>query len=303
MIGAIVKGSILTLVLFLLYGTIPFLGAFAGLFAPFPCVYYSLKYGRVVGYSIVLILVLTLALLNQNSLIPYLILTVTCSLALPEILIRGKGSNQALFITVGLNACLAAVFVAVAVVFFYVDFDEQVRKIIHDAINQVGEMYRHAGLSGKELQGLKDGLVLLEKSFVRLYPSFVLILFGVVTWLNLVLLKRVSASLGKVISYDSFSQYRNPDSLVWLLILAGFSLLANSTVLSNIALNILSVLYFLYFFQGLAICTWISKNTKIPRILPVVFYVLLAFQPLLTVIVAVFGLTDLWACFRSQNKQ
>ena len=303
MFGAIVKGSLLTFALFLLYSTIPFLGAFAGVFVPFPCVYYSLKYGRLAGYAIVLLLTISLALLNQSSLLPYFFISASCSLALPEFLVRGKGSAKALFLTVGLNACFAAGLTIIAVTFLNINIDDQMRRMIHEAMSQVGETYRQGGFSGKELQGLQDGLRLLEKFFVRLYPSIILIMFGVIAGLNLVLLKRLSVTLDKEISFDSFSQYRNPDALVWLLILAGFTLLIDSTLLTNVALNALFVLYFLYFVQGVAICAWIAKKKRFPRVLQIVFYVLLAVQPLLTAIVAVFGLADLWACFRSQKIQ
>ncbi len=303
MISVVVKGSLLTLALFLLYSTVPFLGAFAGVIVPFPCIYYTVKYGRVAGYAIVLLMVLSLAFLNQNSLLPYFILAGACSLVLPEFLMRGKGVTKTLFLTVGLNTCLAAGLAIVAVTLFNINIDEQVRRIIHEAMHQAGETYRQSGFSGKQLQGLNDGLKLLEKSFVMLYPAFVVILFGVVAGVNLLLLKRVSSSFEKDISFGSFSQYRNPDFLVWLLIVAGFTLLANISVLTSIALNILFVVYFLYFIQGLAICSWITKKKNFPRLLQVVFYVLLAVQPLLTAIVAVFGLADLWASFRSQKIQ
>lgn len=302
MIGAVVKGSILTLGLFLLYSTIPLLGAFAGILVPFPCIYYSLKYGRVTGYAIVLMMVLFLAVLNQYNLLPYLVLGGFCSLALPEFLGQGKGSTQALFISVGLNACFAAGLTLAAIMLFNVDVDAQVRRIIHEAMIQVGETYRQSGISGKELQALEDGLKFFENSFVRLYPSFAIILFWAIAGINVVLLKKVSVSIGKEISFDSFTQYRNPDSLVWLLILAGFTLLVDNPVLSNIALNVLFLLYFLYLVQGLAICGWIAKKKNFPRALQVVFYVLLAVQPLLTALVAVFGLTDLWASFRMQKN-
>lgn len=301
LIGAVVKGSLLTFALFLLYSSVPLLGAFAGVFVPLPCIYYSLKYGRVAGSAIVLLMSLVLAFLNQNSLLPYFVLAGMCSLALPEFLARGWGATRSLFLTVGLNTCFVAGITAVVVVLFAVDIDDHVRRIIQEAIAQVGETYRQSGLSGKELEGLNEGLKLLESSFVMLYPSFMVIFFGVVAGLNLLLLKKVSASLGKNVLFEDFSQYRNADALVWLLIIAGFALLAGIPVLSRFTLNILLLLYFLYFVQGLAICSWFAKQKSVSRVLQVVFYVLLAVQPLLTAIVAVFGLADLWAGFRSRK--
>jgi uncharacterized protein YybS (DUF2232 family) len=301
MISAVVKGSLLTFALFLIYSTVPFFGAFAGILVPFPCIYYTLKYSRVTGYAIVLLMILLLAFLHQNSLLPYLILSGICSLALPEYLARGKGSTRAMFFTVGLNTCLVAGLTVVAVVMLNINIDEQLRRIIQEAMSQVGETYRQSGLSGKELQGLNEGLKLLERSFVTLYPSFVVISFGVVAGLNLLLLKRVSTSLGKNILFEKFSEFRNAEALVWLLIIAGFTLLADIPVLTRIALNILFLLYFLYFVQGLAICSWFAKRKNFPRVLKIVFYVVLAVQPLLTAIVAFFGLADLWAGFRSRK--
>jgi len=185
MIGAVVKGSLLTFALFLIYSTVPFFGAFAGVFVPFPCIYYTLKYNRVTGYTIVLLMILLLAFLNQNSLLPYLILAGTYSLILPEFLARGKGCTRTLFITVGLNTCFVACLAAVAVLLFNINIDDQLRRIIQEAMSQVGDTYRQSGLSGNELQSLNEALKLLERSFVTLYPSFVVILFGVVAGLNL----------------------------------------------------------------------------------------------------------------------
>ncbi len=302
MIGAVVKGTLLTMALFLLYRTIPILGAFAGIFIPLPCVYYSLKYPRVTGYAIVLLLVLLLSLLDTSSVLQYLMLSVTCSLFLPEFLGRGKGSFRALFYTVGLNAVLVVGLTILAVVLFNVDVDGHMRKTIHDAMSQAGEAYRQSGLSGQELQGLEDGLRMTEKFFVRIYPSFLLIFLAVLVGSNIIMLQRLSGLLGKEISFDTFSRYRNPDFLVWLVIVAGFTLLTDSTVLTSIALNVLVVLYCLYFVQGLAVGNWFAKKLKISRVLRVIFYALMALQPLLTVVVALIGLSDLWADYRAPKK-
>jgi len=301
-IGAVVKGSLLTLALFFLSRTIPLLGAFAAAFIPFPCIYYSLKSARVTGYAIVLLMVLFLALLNQDSLLPYLVSSVAISLLLPEFLVRGKGSARALLCTVGINVFLFAVLAGLLVAVFNINVDALMRSIIHDSVVTAGETYRQSGLSGQELQTLKDGLQLFEKLLVKLYPSCIILLFGVMAGINLLLLKRVSGSLGRDMSFGSFSRYRNPDYLIWLVILAGFTLLTDNDMLTNIALNVLVVLYFLYFIQGLAIIVWYAKKKKFPRVLQGIFFVVLALQPLLTAVVAVFGLADLWVDVRTQKK-
>jgi uncharacterized protein YybS (DUF2232 family) len=247
-------------------------------------------------------MVLFLAVVSQDSLLPYLVSSVVISLLLPEFLVRGKGSTRALLGTVGLNVLLFAVLAGLAVTVFNINVDAGMRDIIHDSVVTAGETYRQSGFSGQELQALKDGLQLLEKLLVKLYPSCIVLLFGVLAGINLLMLKKVSGSLGRDISFGSFSQYRNPDYLIWLVILAGFTLLTDSDMPTNIALNILVVLYFLYFVQGLAIIVWYAKKKNFPRVLQGIFYVVLALQPLLTAVVAVFGLADLWVDLRAQKK-
>ncbi|HOP41677.1 MAG TPA: DUF2232 domain-containing protein [Geobacteraceae bacterium] len=299
MTGAILKGSLLTFGLFLVYSTIPFLGGFAGIFVPFPCVYYSLKYRRVTGLAIVLLVVSALALLEPSGMLQYLVLGVTCSLVLPELLARGTGGARSIGITVGLNALLVAALMILAVTLFAVDLDGQVRGTIHDAIRQVGETYRQAGFSGKELKGLEDSLKFVEQSLVRIYPSLVLLFLGIIAGSNLLILRRFSDSLGRHMEFGAFSRYRNPDGLVWMLIIAGFALLTAYIPLKDTALNVVVIVYALYFIQGLALFCWFTEKMKMSRLTRAIFYALLALQPVLTSVVAIFGLVDLWVDFRT----
>lgn len=302
-IWAIVKGTVLTFGLFLLYSTIPFLGGFAGLFVPFPCVYYSLKYTRVTGLAIVLLMTVVLGLLDPFGMLQYFVVAATCSLFLPELLARGIDGSRVVGITVGLNAMLVVVLMSLAVTLFAADIDGQVRVVIHNAVSDVGKTYQQAGFSGKELQGLEDSLQFVEQSLVRVYPSLVLIFFGMVAGANLLMLRRVSATLRWNVNFGSFSRYRTPEALVWVLILSGFALLVNSSVLKNIALNCLVIVYALYFIHGLALFCWVAAKMKMSRITKTIFYALLALQPILTSVVTFFGLVDLWVDFRAPKNK
>lgn len=302
-IGAILKGTLLTFGLFFLYSTVPFLGGFAGVFVPFPCMYYSLKCTRVTGFAIVLLMIVSLGLLDPAGMLQYIVLAATCSLFLPELLARGIDGFRAVGITVGLNAMLVVVMMFLAVTFLSVDIDGQIRAAIHDTVREVGKTYQQAGFSGEELKGLEDSLRLVEQSLVRVYSSLVLIFFGVVAGANLLMLRRVSNSLGRDVNFGSFTRYRTPEALVWVLILSGFALLAANSILKNIALNVLVVVYVLYFIQGLALFCWFAAKMKMTRITRAIFYALLAVQPVLSSVVALFGLADLWVDFRTPKNK
>jgi len=300
--GAVLKGSVLTLTLYLLFTALPVIGLPAGVLLPFPCIYYSLKFGRQVGYAIVALMLFSLAVLDRAGMILYLLQGVTCSLLLPEFLLRGKTSTRSILYSVAINAGIIALFAALSMLFFNVDIDGDISKVLRASLNQVSEMYRQSGISGDDLKVLDLALAQTQELVQKFYPALSLILLGTGAGFNLLLLRRLSGSLGKELSLGSFSSYRNSDFLVWLFIFPGFALLTENAIVGRIAMNIMAVTVFLYLVQGAAIATWFSRKLAIPRFVTMLFYVLLLFQPLFAAAVAAFGMFDMWADFRAPKK-
>src|SRR6185369_14864352 len=104
--------------------------------------------------------------------------------------------------------------------------------------------------------------------------------------LNLLVLARLAARLNRPLPIGDFIKFRNPDHLIWVVIIAGFALLLKSADVTTAALNVLIVTLSLYALQGLAIITHLFRRFAVPRFVRVIFYVLLALQPYLTVMVA-----------------
>lgn len=300
--GAVLKGSALTFALYFLSTALPVIGLPAGVLLPFPCIYYSIKFGRKAGYVIVALMLSVLAVVDRSGMLLYLLQSVTCSLLLPEFLLRGKTGSRAILYSVAITAAIIALFAVIYAYFFTADIDGQVGKVLHAAISQMGETYRQSGMSGDDQKVLGGALAETEAIFVKIYPALILISLGIGSVCNLLLLRRLSGSLGKELSLGRFSDYRNPDLLVWLLILPGFALLAENDIVSRAAMNIMAVTIFLYLVQGTAIVTWFSRKLAIPRFVTILFYALLLLQPIFTAAVAAFGLFDLWADFRAPKK-
>ncbi|MCL2670151.1 MAG: YybS family protein, partial [Syntrophaceae bacterium] len=75
-------------------------------------------------------------------------------------------------------------------------------------------------------------------------------------------------------------------------------LLAPGNLPLMIGMNIVILCSLLYFFQGLAIATYLFKARRVPVALRWVFYILLAIQQYLAILVIAVGLFDLWVDFR-----
>jgi uncharacterized protein YybS (DUF2232 family) len=302
-IRAVIAGSALTFILFLFQRTLPVIGVFAGIAIPFPCVYFTVQSGRKVGYAIVALLIFGLSFLGPQEVIIYLLQSVAISLALPEFLLRGKGIGKSLLYTVSLSSLLLLTFSIAYSTLLQGDIDGQMRGAIHGGVARLEEVYRSMGLPGSDVQKLVTALRETEKLAGTIYPALLVIFSWLSAACNLLLLRKWLRFKGKEIYSNSFSNFRNPDFLVWFLIAAGFVLLVNEGYASRITLNVMLVVLFFYFVQGVAIVTFFHHKLSLFRFLLPAFYVLMIVQPLVMVPVAAIGLFDLWVDFRAPKQQ
>jgi len=301
----VIAGSILTFILFLLQRTLPVIGVLAGIAVPFPCVYFTIQSGRKAGYTIVGFLIIGLYFLGAQEVFIYLLQSVAISLALPEFLLRGNGISKSLLYTVAINTLVLVAFVFAYGELLQGDFDGQMRGALHSAVAQVEEVYRSMGLTVSDEQKLVTALREMEKHVGTIYPALVVIVSWLCAACNLLLLRKLLRiqEKGAAICCGSFSRYRNPDGMVWLLIAGGFALLVVEGYVTRITLNALIVILFLYFVQGLAVVTYFQRKLSLSRFLLPIFYFLMLLQPIMMVPVAAIGLFDLWADFRTPKQQ
>jgi uncharacterized protein YybS (DUF2232 family) len=114
-------------------------------------------------------------------------------------------------------------------------------------------------------------------------------------YLAFLLVRRLPKAAG---SYGvDFPEWKAPEPLVWVLIAAGFSLVAPEGYWTIIAVNLLIVLLPIYFLQGLAVMGVFMNRRNVPPIVKGLIYCLLLLNPL-PMMVATLGLFDIWADFR-----
>lgn len=296
----IVKGVCLTVAIFIVYLQVPLLGMVAGVLAPLPVLYYYLKWGRwIVGAVAVLATALMLVLLGSVSVaILYLLQAGLLSVALPHFLARGYSASRALA-----SAVFTVAAVAVVAIIGYgsaqgVDLHGQVTVAIRTTLEQTAEFYKARGASGEDLQFLKEGLEQVGVLIGKIYPAMLLLGLAAVAGINLLVLRRIRNRLMITVPDATLSRFKNPEHLVWGLIVAGFSLLIDNGVVQAAALNVVVVAGFLYFMQGLAVVAHFFATYRVPAFFRIFFYVLLVLQAYLALAVALLGLFDLWGDFR-----
>jgi uncharacterized protein YybS (DUF2232 family) len=297
------KGWLATLALFLIYITVPVAGLLPGIFTPLPVIFYSVKHGPKVGAGIVLITAAAIAAgIDPGSGLLYLFQDGLVSLLLPLFILSGKGVARAQMLAV--SATFVAILLAAVTygVVTGIDLQSQLVKGIEKSIAQTIALYQQSGVKGDELealrQAMKQGGALIE----RIFPAMSLVSLAGIAGLNVLALDRLRARLPGLPEFGDFSRFRNPDPLVWVLIVAGFGMLIPAEAAHRVAVNVLVVTLFAYLLQGMAIVQHLVGRYAVPTAMRYLLYVFLALQPYLLVGVAALGVFDLWGNFRTPRR-
>jgi uncharacterized protein YybS (DUF2232 family) len=293
------KGCLLTQVLFLAYISLPLAGFIPGLFTPLPAMFYTLKNGKwlgisIVGASTILLLFITTPVIT----LLYLIQGGVISIALPMFLSKGWGGTRAIVSSVAVSFIALLIFVAVSWQYGGFDLNETVLKGIRSSSAQTVSIYEKSGLKGEELLTLQQGMKQAGDIIARIYPALTLVALGVIAGLNLQMLRRLAQKIGQTLNIASLKTFRNPDHLIWFVIIPGFALLVENRDVVTVASNLLVVTLSLYFIQGLGVVVSIFERFTVPGFIRITFYILLGLQPYLLAGLALLGVFDLWGNFR-----
>ena len=134
----------------------------------------------------------------------------------------------------------------------------------------------------------------------HIMPGLLLVTMINVVFMTMVigqwLLKRKDQSLS---SWPPFAEWRLPEKLVAVIIVAGIFIILPGTFLNDVGLNVIFLVGTLYFFQGLSVITALLTRWKAPfwiLIVSLVFFQVYGF-----IFLAVLGLADVWVDFRKRR--
>lgn len=295
-------GLLGSFVLFAAYLTVPPIGIFSGIFAPFPAACNRLINGRVP--AVIVILGVTAAITGLFGIFAgclYLGMCGVIGLVMPELFVRNFSGSRILFWTTSANLAVLFTGFLIYSASSGINLHQLISAEITSSMTQAATIYEKSGVTGEDLDLAKQSMKTASDLMLRLYPAFITVMLAVMAACNLALLKKTAVIFKIDLSVGEFASYRNPDFLVGLLIVAGFSMLFSSPLIATPALNILLLVSVLYFVQGMAIVSALISRQSVSRLLRIVLYVLLLIQPYLVVFVAGIGLCDLWVDFRTPN--
>jgi len=151
------------------------------------------------------------------------------------------------------------------------------------------------GMSDLRLMGLPR--LEIQHLVIQVLPALVLINLALVAWVNVLAAQKLASIWGWENLGEPLSRWSCPEWLVFFLVAAGFSLLAPWPGVRLAGLNLVLVLGFIYFCQGMAVISALLQRFNLPWVLRTLVYILAFMNPLL-IVVMILGLTDLWLDFR-----
>jgi uncharacterized protein YybS (DUF2232 family) len=144
----------------------------------------------------------------------------------------------------------------------------------------------------------------LAGTIARIYPSLMIVGAGLTVWINVVISRRLFR-LGDLEypEFESMDRWHAPEHMVWFVIAAGFSLFLSGKGIKFLALNSLIVMGVIYLFHGLSIVLFFMNKHHIPTWIRFGIYLLIIFQQVILMGLAMFGLFDQWVDFRKVHLE
>jgi uncharacterized protein YybS (DUF2232 family) len=163
------------------------------------------------------------------------------------------------------------------------------------------QLYGQMNISPEQLNLIRENTPQITQFITGIFPALALSGAMLTIWLN-VLAGRLLFGGATIVfpDFGDISTWQAPEKLVWLLILAGGMVLAPWDLATTVGMNILIVCCLIYFFQGMAIASFLFKRKRVPVFFRWLFYVLIAIQQYMAILVIAFGLFDIWIDFRKR---
>ncbi len=177
-------------------------------------------------------------------------------------------------------------------------------ELLDAGFTQTFDVYRqNADIPADVLLDLDRVVGELKQLVPRILPGVLACMVLMTVWMNMVagntlLLQRTPEKA----PWPGYSNWRLPDQLVWLFIVAlGLALFGKGGI-RDAGICLLLVAGMVYFFQGLAVFIHLLERWKVPRYLRLLFYLLLIIQSYGLIMLAVLGISDVWINFRRIGK-
>jgi len=282
---------------------IPLLGTVILLFSPLPILYFYLKYGRIyvfflftVSFAFVAIVLHTY---NQTPSIPIIFASGALGIILSEVLRKKYSMELTILLPVILLLITWSSFLMYETFSSGISLSRLIEIYVDRNIQENIKFYNKLEIPEETLTLIKNNAKQISSIFTDIFPSIGLISATFIVWINVLSSRELFQK--KMPNYPNFgdlSHWKAPEKLVWLFITTGTMLFIPVEWIRFLSLNIFIVTLFIYFLQGIAICSFFFKTKRIPRLFRFFFYFLIFTQQYLSLLIVATGLFDLWFDFR-----
>ncbi|MBF0259464.1 MAG: DUF2232 domain-containing protein [Desulfamplus sp.] len=280
---------------------LPLLGFFMAMILPMPIVYFRLKLGRNSGAAIMAsVFAITWSVTGGLSvdILFYGGLLLT-GFFLGEFLeMRLSIEKSAIYTLLStLGICTAAFF------FHAVSTDQGVFSLVSEYVFEnvklTLSLYESMGMSQENIQLISNSVEAIQYVLVRMIPALIIIMLTFVIWIDILLIKRILARKGLHLKeLQDLNQWKAPERLVWIVIFLGVIMFIPEKTIKIAAFNCIVILMPVYFFQGIAIVSFIFEKKKLPILLKLFIYSIIAIQQVLILVIVGLGFFDTWMNFR-----
>ena len=301
MIGGI---AVLSLT-FLIVALIPFVGPVVILMTPLPIIFFFSHLGRARGLAALAVAFIIvsglLGLLGHRVNIAVLLMIGFTGVMLSEVLHRRYSIEKTFTI-----ASLVLFFCGVGFVLHSAFLSgaspwQTVELYIGGIIAENLRLYEQLDISAEQIALIRENVPQISGFFAAIFPALVLSGAVLTVWLNVLAARSLFRRHAKEFNnFGDLSLWKAPERLVWLLIAAGGMMLVPIDVIDSVGLNILIICCLIYLLQGLAIVGFFFKRKRVPFLLRWLFYLVIAVQQYMVILVIAFGLFDIWVDFRKR---
>lgn len=289
-------------------GAALYLSVIFAVFAALPLVYAHLRLGRIAGILCSATnMALVFAISGRMNAAMFFVVAVVLAAAIAECAkLRLRLEWNALF-SVGTMLLVSALLLLSYSHKFHINPLQKLDAFVGAMVDQVAsnvEKYRGTStISSQDLEKFVVDPEMTKRNILFELPSFITISLLTITVVNLLLMLRLnlqSVREGLGLDADFFKHWKAPDHMVWPTLAAGFCLVMELPIVSDLALNIFKILMAVYALQGLAITNYLFDLWGAKGLLRPIGYVL-AVVVLLPLVISL-GFFDLWFDFREKFK-
>lgn len=297
----VLKGILYSLLIIFVMYTMPIIGIFAWVILPLPVLFYRLKIGRNATGIIMVVCLIVLSALTHNIVFSALYFGsfLLTGFLLGEFIEKHLGIEKILSFTC---LILFGTFALLLIIYAFhqghtpgqllASYVSKYQSITTELISQSKQLYPDVELDLELYQKITELLMMT-------LPGILFSTYMVMALFNTVMIRKLLAKNNITVqSIENLILWKSSDYMVFILIGLSMLILVPAKSLQVLFINCVIILLTVYFLQGLAVVSFFFEKKSAPLAAKIFFYILIALQPLFSLLITGVGIFDTWINFR-----